>query len=111
MSHFRVKNATRHAEIMQPTRLRALNLVTLEALPPRGGGSAGCPKRTRGEQEGVGKIKTHRTHKSIRTTQARGTQDLPQTSRANPVQCYSTRQEKNATRHADACGIQGGEDS
>jgi len=28
-----------------------------------GGGSAGCPKRTRGEQEGIEKIKTHKTHK------------------------------------------------
>ena len=26
-----------------------LNVHTLEALPPRGGGSAECPKRTRGE--------------------------------------------------------------
>jgi len=31
--------------LMGLTRLR----VTLEALPPRGAGSAECPKRTRGE--------------------------------------------------------------
>ena len=36
------------------------------------------------------------THKSIWIKQARGTLDLPQTSRANPVQCYSTHQEKPA---------------
>ena len=33
-------------------------------------------------------------HKSIWIKKARGTLELPQTSRANPVQCYSTHQEK-----------------
>jgi len=34
-------------------------------------------------------------HKSIWKKQAQGTLDLPQTSGANPVQCYSTHQEKH----------------
>ena len=39
---------------MSPTRTHATDKIeglTLEALPPRGGGSAECPKRTRGERE------------------------------------------------------------
>jgi len=36
--------------------------------------------------------------KSIFIKQARGTLDLPQTSRANPVECYSTHQEMHETR-------------
>jgi len=32
-------------------------------------------------------------HQSILIKKAQGTLDLPQTSPANPVQCYSTRQE------------------
>ena len=48
-------------------------------------------KRTRGEQEGGVEIKTH---KSIWINKAWWTLSLPQTSRANPAQCYSTHQEK-----------------
>jgi len=38
------------------------------------------------------KTKKQTVHKSISIKKARGTLDLSQTSRANPVQCYSTHQ-------------------
>ena len=45
-------------------------------------------------REQTGKSRKQTVHKSILIQKARGTLDLPQNSRANPVQCYSTHQEK-----------------
>jgi len=43
--------------------------------------------------------KKQTVHKSILIHKAQGILDLPQTSRANPVQCCSTRQEELATQY------------
>ena len=63
---------------------------SLEALPPRGGGSAECPKKTRGEwNAGVENKNTQNTQIDLNKWKL-GELYLPQTSRANPVQCCST---------------------
>jgi len=83
--------------------------LTLEALPTGAGEAVqDVLKRTRGEREGGVEIKTH---KSIWINKAWWTLSLPQTSRANPVQCYSTHQEKyggcmhNAIGYIMACNV------
>jgi len=72
--------------------------LTLEALPPRGRGSAECPKKDKR------RTKTHRTQQiDLNKWKLGWTLSLPQTSRANPVQCCSTHQKKNASVCAYRC--------
>jgi len=69
--------------------------LTLEALPPRGGGSAECPKKDKRRVRRGSREQNHTEHTNqSEWTKARWILSLPQTSRANPVQCYSTHQEK-----------------
>jgi len=84
--------------------------LTLEALPPRGPGSAkDVQKETRIEQEeSVGDEKTDSTQIKIWIKKLGETLHLPQTSRANPVQCYSTHQEKHCTSERHPIEIDAG---